>query len=931
MLIQAADDAQQLAERLEKSEAGRKKLRQAISILQEKLEGLEKVLKANEKLRQECEQERQRAESEKEKAAEERRLRSQLEKDSSTFKDQMAKVLQRLGAVENKQRSDRKEIERLRTEVKISVEGMHAASQAVNAVQSSIQIVESNLLGKVNAAFEEANNASKAVNVVQSNLQTLQSNLQDKVIEAFEEVRGSSQAVKDVQNSLHSLELRIAKQVAASSEPRFQLAGHVTEKLVDEISHLFNKERQSHCKIKRRLVKLKSAFQETNKSYALSYTDKNAELEGFMSPNRRDEGSQRKRLRAEEDVFERRVRKDRAFDMVIGSNAVDRLGLDQSEMDQSMISPFSMEHQRILDEKPVSFCIPSHNTTSDDNIDTALFDHRSTSKLETRVQMVKAMEDNTEENLTKSMFKVGDRICYNHMVMKNGADSEGQCKDGTGVSQGRKKNLVVDKKDNAEETSPLYRSIAKACGSVTHVDDISHNNGLDHDDNSSDDSEWKWPDDMVLLSPSLPEIPSPSHHIHASSAEPSSKALDPNTDCYLQCNILESNACAVWNAVKSYGDDKTGAGFAKSSDAQFDVNIIRSNDVQCDANYHSKCEVESFAGQKRNQNSDSVVQPGMEMTDNTSNESSDDTAVQNPHTSEGTGFNSRVSVINTDDLISHEIGSAFQEPHAQSDLVSSIEEVSNAIAENHPVVDPFGVSMSGHSVGTGFNNQTERQLETFPLDAVGDVAISEINSFLDVLPPMLGSFQGEIRATDRSVSDPTVPNGGICKFGKASLCDQSMPALEGQLSTSHSSEKIVLELSSPVYGHYNIQETLPLTSEPFNKIKGHEPGDVFLLRCFELQEADAAVNLIATSIIVNDFGRHLADDDIEKGTILLQESMLFRVINDLPLPYVACSIISHAVCLARPEKGITEANSTVHIVDSLLQAYVAFISSSMRA
>ena len=65
----------------------------------------------------ECEQERQRAEDEKKKAEEEKRLRSLLEKDSVAVKDQLAKVLQRLEALESKQKSDKKEVERVRNEV----------------------------------------------------------------------------------------------------------------------------------------------------------------------------------------------------------------------------------------------------------------------------------------------------------------------------------------------------------------------------------------------------------------------------------------------------------------------------------------------------------------------------------------------------------------------------------------------------------------------------------------------------------------------------------------------------------------------------------------------------------------------------------------------------------------------------------------------
>lgn len=111
---------EQLAEKLEKSEAGRKKLRQAISILQEKLAATDKVLKVNETLRQECDLERQHAAEEKKKAEEEKRLRCILENDNAAFKEQLIKISKRLGVVENKQKSDKKEVDRLRAEVSLS-------------------------------------------------------------------------------------------------------------------------------------------------------------------------------------------------------------------------------------------------------------------------------------------------------------------------------------------------------------------------------------------------------------------------------------------------------------------------------------------------------------------------------------------------------------------------------------------------------------------------------------------------------------------------------------------------------------------------------------------------------------------------------------------------------------------------------------------
>lgn len=125
---------------------------------------------------------RQQAEGEKKKAEEERRLRVIIEKDSASVTDQLAKVFQRLGAVENKQKADKKEVKRLQNEVgflvltfemlllgaflidsvnsytfsmfkfaqvKLSTEGMRVAAQAVEVVQSSLQNLESKLLKKV--------------------------------------------------------------------------------------------------------------------------------------------------------------------------------------------------------------------------------------------------------------------------------------------------------------------------------------------------------------------------------------------------------------------------------------------------------------------------------------------------------------------------------------------------------------------------------------------------------------------------------------------------------------------------------------------------------------------------------------------------------------------------------------------------------------
>ncbi|CAM6117668.1 unnamed protein product [Calypogeia fissa] len=143
---------QEMAEKLEKSEAGRKKLRQAISMLKEKVEANEKVLQVNEILRQECEKERLRADAERNRAEEEKKLRENLEKEGLSSKDQLVRVLQRLDAVERNCKADHTEIERMRKEMKQAVSGLGGAVKAIEAAHSSFESLEKDLLGKVSNA-----------------------------------------------------------------------------------------------------------------------------------------------------------------------------------------------------------------------------------------------------------------------------------------------------------------------------------------------------------------------------------------------------------------------------------------------------------------------------------------------------------------------------------------------------------------------------------------------------------------------------------------------------------------------------------------------------------------------------------------------------------------------------------------------------------
>jgi molecular chaperone GrpE (heat shock protein) len=140
---------QQLAEKLEKSETGRKKLRQAIAMLKEKMEDTSKVLQVNEALRQECEKERKRADAERLKSETDRKVREKVEQESLTLKEQLVQVLKRLDRVEDHQKADQSEIVRVHCMVKEAVDGVGGVLKAVEAAQSSFHTLERNLLAKV--------------------------------------------------------------------------------------------------------------------------------------------------------------------------------------------------------------------------------------------------------------------------------------------------------------------------------------------------------------------------------------------------------------------------------------------------------------------------------------------------------------------------------------------------------------------------------------------------------------------------------------------------------------------------------------------------------------------------------------------------------------------------------------------------------------
>lgn len=211
--------AQQLSEKLEKSEAGRKKLRQAIALLKEKLDATSQALEVNEALRQEVERERQNVDTERKRADSEKALREKLEKENLSIKEQFVGVLQRLDSLESSVKADRNEFSRIRSEVK---EGIGAALQAVEATQGLYQSLERSLHAKINGAVQSS---SKALSLAQSG-QAATSRAQAAATTAQSLVKAVQKEVQVVSSQVVTLQKQASNLSALEQEP--QLKGPCT-------------------------------------------------------------------------------------------------------------------------------------------------------------------------------------------------------------------------------------------------------------------------------------------------------------------------------------------------------------------------------------------------------------------------------------------------------------------------------------------------------------------------------------------------------------------------------------------------------------------------------------------------------------------------------------------------------------------------------
>ncbi|KAI5066219.1 hypothetical protein GOP47_0018843 [Adiantum capillus-veneris] len=903
----------QLAERLEKSEAGRKKLRQAISILQEKLEAMEKVLKVNEMLRKECEQERQRADSEKQRAEEEKRLKSLLEKDSTAFKDQMAKILQRLGAVENKQKADKKENERLRNEVKLSVEGMRVATQAVNAVQSSFQSLETNLLEKVNAAFEEAHVAT--------------------------------QAVKHMQDSLQSMEQIVDKQGSSLiNELGLPPVGRAPEKLVDEISRLFNKERQSHCKIEHRLSMLKSAFKVGRRHHALTSAENAVDLESLASlKKKKDKVSEKRKSRGEENIFDRRVRKRmEPFDAPAVNSAVNRLafsGHAQAHKDQSLSSPVK-EQQRTSDEPgalPVEPC--SHNTASNDYLEEAVVDHRGSSNGNVDVQMPPrgAIVPTHKENLRDPTVQIVSSSDCKEAIMQKKCSIELRSANDHGVSHATRKNKTSAEQEELDRGFLASRDPANVSNDV----DLKDVNEPDPDVDTSDDSdEWWWSNERVLLSPSLPEIPSP---VPFRESLPGRECFDSVTDSSISRKELVNDASVVCEAANLQGN---------AIDHNPDSPDACNNRLGgTSSNVYNL--LDSFSGLEKQQRSNHRVSLKTELVLNTPTDLGGKVLVQKVPSTQDDGV--RVPEIGNN-LEAHDVDKTSHNIHPSSDPLTT-GTGSVASHETCTCSGPVSKTTIRHESSVMLDNS---QFEDYMLETVGAAPLTEIDEFLEVLPPLPDILPSECCAFDSHVSvhrelvDSTYSINKVCASSQPqAACEKQAidkgckeesgeksptstdldhvahPISQGQPSQVELSDAECTrdnEASSVMesLNGFTSQDRLPLNNKPSNS---SEASTVFLLQAFDIDGADAKVDLTAACIIVNKLETHLLHSNSLKEGVELQELNLYKASTGLPLVYMACCIISSAVNLVRSEKGEVESSATAKPIDSLLQAYVAFIRS----
>lgn len=954
--------AAQLAEKLEKSEAGRKKLRQAISILQEKLDATEKVLKINDSLRQECEQERQRAEGEKKKVEEERKLRSMLEKDSTVFKDQLTKVLQRLGAVENRQKSDKKEVERMRNEVKLSVEGVRAAAQVVDAMRSSFQSLENTLLEKVNAAFEEAHVASQAVKCVQSSLQSLENNAMKKGML--------------LQGSLPDNKLTIST------------TKHVSEKLVADIARLFHKEKKSHRKIEHQLAALKTVLK-TGRSDGLISSDEGLSPEKLASSNKeKDKESRKRKSREEEDAPDWKVNKrEKLVRSRVHRKDINRQ--KQARKHHNISSPCRVECQAIS-EMPgsLSHRPSSNDTPSNEYIEEALVEYRGSSNGNAHVQIqpeddYELMQKERQNRLAVQKEEVDRGIivggqCIDDTFMENGGSSKGisyaqiQPEDDHKVMQSKSQDKLADQKEDLERGLTVSRSTVDVNISDVDTDEIEQDLDFDLDLSDGDDLEddW-WSGDRVLLSPTLPEIRSPVHHSPPPCREPSPfrefsrssdllknadttiTAMAPDINSGLTHRIPLSEESVLTEAATASAKEQEGAVLhcdlekLEASIEQVDDAMQRIPPVVCG----SALQLGSFA---RVESETSSKFEGEDVVDIAMSQLVPHDCASNATElgSEPAGHQQARSV-KSDQHAGIHVSCKSRKYDVDTLRVSEIVSISSSHGASS-TLDSIPTSKLGLNICSSADKQEfEDQFDDkYGFEAVNNTTLDEISNFLEDLPPIPSAFANGVCMPsppqvpcDMQMLDCTItmPRDSICPTHeeptKGSVCTHVIDISQSEIGQGSS-------IQHAKYSRANSdKEISPTMQKPSVLAKGPRlqvasnsstqssqvTCVVCLLQAFNFDEVEVKLNVTAACIIAMEFKGYLSlmDSDME-GKQLQEALVLTRVSPDVPIQYLACSFISSIVDLVKLENGREFWSSKAKPVDAVVQALVAFIRKAFK-
>lgn len=859
---------EQLAEKLEKSEAGRKKLRQAISILQEKLAATDKVLKVNETLRQECDLERQHAAEEKKKAEEEKRLRCILENDNAAFKEQLIKISKRLGVVENKQKSDKKEVDRLRAEVKVAVEGVNAAAQAVDAMQLSFQSLESALLEKVRLAVEEVHTITQAVNAVQGTLQH------------FENTG--------------------VKTVTVDRKPDVPKSRDIPEKLVDDITRLFLKEKKSHVKIEQQLAALKGMLKSSRVDGLLSVTSVDTISEEIVSTKKRVDKCRNKRSRPNEDPA--------------GSKAKKR----------KTLSPEDEIRKHVLEKKSEreELSRKHKSSRSSDTFKVQVISEKPDSLLQATFQEPSFHMQSKDQVQDKSLQAEGC-LLGSSAVPPGGNPNMIPLQSQEKLMIARKEDFKTDL-NNGETGMNVYQNDAVLEGSEQDLD-------FDSSDVELEDDWWSRRKD--LLSPNLPEICSPFY-------DSSSPFMDPWAH-----KVCTSEATPGRNGLtfESNEDILNIAPTSKADDQHNTVSLNDFDDIQvCDEELEngmnktalSVCDITLQSRLVEKVEVERISEPRSQYC------AVIDMAEVMPY------CGSYDSLETDDDHVEEKMNTCM--PNQNEIPFQAASELVNC-GKDFSLSETFSADVSGTC------NTFERKEDThqkyngdFGFEELDNSTIKEISNFLEDLPsitcaeavkdnvatevtPNLLKLPCDVQMSDPDISRDIIGTSmdDLPANGSANVVSRDMVDMVTKSSGVNSLTEVSKAIEMPdiiIDGMKN-----PLIEDSRGHVNTIErSSEMALLQVFSLQKVECQINLIVAAIIATKVKSVISFTGLIKQQVELTDILPIDAIQKLPIEYVACSFISTIVEMVKLDSKGEHLSPEAKSLDVLLQTCMVLINNVFK-